>query len=64
MSIASDKVISEINKYIDAMRDNGRMPNKVYITKKQFEELKNGLGKADEPNWKPRIRSIPVEAKP
>ena len=61
MSHDSDKVIADINKYIDAMRDMGKMPTTIHITKKQYLDLKNGLGKAMEENWKPRIRSIPVE---
>jgi hypothetical protein len=28
---------------------------------KQFIDLKNGLGKANDDDWKPRIRSIPIE---
>lgn len=61
MSRASDKVIADINRYVDAMRDTGKMPSTIYITKQQFLDLKNGLGKAMEKDWKPRIRSIPVE---
>ena len=61
MTAASDKVIADINRYVDAMKDNGKMPSTIYVTKQQFEDLKNGLGKSMEKNWKPRIRTIPVE---
>lgn len=61
MSRASDKVIADVNRYIDAMKQQNRMPSAIYLTKQQFTDLKNGLGKANDDNWKPRIRSIPVE---
>lgn len=61
MSAASDKIIADVNKYIDAMRDAGKMPTTIYLTERQYLDLKNGLGKAMEKNWKPRIRTIPVE---
>lgn len=64
MSKASDKITNDINKYIDTMKETGRMPSVVYVTKQQFEELKIGLGKGTEKNWKPRIRSIPIEVQP
>ena len=61
MTIASDKVISDINRFLDAFHDRGRMPGKITITKRQFEDLKIGMGKSEEKDWKPRIRSIPIE---
>lgn len=61
MSRASDKVISDVNRYIDAMRAQGKMPTVIHITKQQYADLQNGLGKAMEKNWKPRIRTIPIE---
>ena len=63
MSRASDKITSDINRYIDSMRANGRMPSVVYITRQQFKELQIGLGKGLVDNWKPRIRTIPIEVK-
>ena len=61
MSRSSDKIISHINSYLDVMKDTGRMPNVITLTKRQFEDLKIGLGKTKEKDWKPRFRSIPIE---
>jgi hypothetical protein len=61
MSAASDKILAEINAYIEVMKGQGKMPTTIYLTRKQFIDLKNGLGKANDDDWKPRIRSIPIE---
>jgi hypothetical protein len=61
VTIKSDRVISDINRLIDTFREQGKMPNKVFITKQQYADLRQGLGKSEEKNWKPRIRTIPIE---
>ena len=63
MSKKSDAVISDINAYIDSLRDAGRMPTVVHITPQQMKDLQAGMGKSDVENWKPRIRTIPIEVR-
>jgi len=39
MSITSDKITSEIDKYINHMAGLNREPQYIAVTKKQFEKL-------------------------
>ena len=63
MTVAADKVVADINRYIDAMRDQGKMPSVVYITQQQYNDLEKARNLNGTKNWKPRIRTIPIEVR-
>jgi hypothetical protein len=59
MSKEADKIKHNLHRYVRAMRDQGKEPTALYVTKQQFDILRAAAGEG--PGYKPRFMGIEVK---
>lgn len=59
MSKASEKVYSDLDKYLAAMKGVGKTPTKLYLSSRQFEDLRASQ-KTPPGKFKPTYRGFDI----
>lgn len=61
MSAASDKVKESMAKYVHRMRELGKEPSQIVVTKAQFDVLRSAAGEK-KGEFRPRFMGIEVKS--
>lgn len=62
MSREADKIKHNLHRYVKAMRDAGKEPTALYVTKQQFDTLRAEAKEG--PDYKPRFMNLEVKVEP
>lgn len=58
MSKAADNVTDHLTKYLRAMEAQGKKPSALYVSKRQFEDLR--AARKGGPDFKPRFKGYEI----